>query len=68
MLEKLQEGTVQAMVVQNPYSNGYLAVASAVQLAEGKSISERFDTGTKLIDLDNMLWPDNQKLLFPFIK
>ncbi|WP_433946512.1 substrate-binding domain-containing protein [Paenibacillus sp. SN-8-1] len=68
MLEKLQEGTVQAMVVQNPYSNGYLAVASAVQLAEGKSISERYDTGTKLIDLDNMLWPDNQKLLFPFIK
>ncbi|USB34838.1 substrate-binding domain-containing protein [Paenibacillus sp. YPG26] len=68
MLEKLQEGTVDAMVVQNPYSNGYLAVASAVQLAEGKSISERFDTGTKLIDLDNMLWPDNQKLLFPFIK
>lgn len=68
MLEKLQEGTVQAMVVQNPYSNGYLAVSSAVQLAEGKSIPERFDTGTKLIDLDNMLWPDNQKLLFPFIK
>ncbi|GIP20020.1 substrate-binding domain-containing protein [Paenibacillus sp. J22TS3] len=68
MLEKLQEGTVQAMVVQNPYSNGYLAVASAVQLAEGGSIPERYDTGTKLIDLDNMLWPDNQKLLFPFVK
>ncbi|WP_068617256.1 substrate-binding domain-containing protein [Paenibacillus tuaregi] len=68
MLEKLQKGTVQAMVVQNPYSNGYLAVASAVQLAEGGSIPERFDTGTKLIDLDNMLWPDNQKLLFPFVK
>lgn len=68
MLEKLQEGTVQAMVVQNPYSNGYLAVSSAVQLAEGKSVLERFDTGTKVIDLNNMLWPDNQKLLFPFVK
>ncbi|MBP1999617.1 ribose transport system substrate-binding protein [Paenibacillus shirakamiensis] len=68
MLEKLQEKIVQAMVVQNPYSNGYLAVKSAVEAAEGKDIAERLDTGTKLIDLDNMLWPENQKLLFPFVK
>ncbi|WP_339187803.1 substrate-binding domain-containing protein [Paenibacillus sp. FSL P2-0121] len=68
MMELLQEGTVQATVIQNPFSNGYLAVKHAVEVIEGMDVPERVDTGTKLIDLDNMLWPENQKLLFPFVR
>lgn len=68
MMELLQEGTVQATVIQNPFSNGYLAVKYAVEVIEGMDVPERVDTGTKLIDLDNMLWPENQKLLFPFVR
>ncbi|GGH23920.1 substrate-binding domain-containing protein [Paenibacillus segetis] len=68
MLELLQEGTVQAMVVQNPFNNGYMAIVTAVQAARGEHIDDRIPTDTKLIDLDNMLWPENQKLLFPFVK
>ncbi|SET50053.1 substrate-binding domain-containing protein [Paenibacillus sp. NFR01] len=68
MMELLQNGTVQATVIQNPFSNGYLAVKCAVEAIEGISVPERVDTGTKLIDLDNMLWPENQKLLFPFVR
>ncbi|GGA23764.1 substrate-binding domain-containing protein [Paenibacillus physcomitrellae] len=68
MLELLQEKKVQAMVVQNPFSNGYLAVVSALKAARGENVDERYDTGTKVIDLENMLWPENQKLLFPFVK
>ena len=68
MLELLQEKKVQAMVVQNPFSNGYLAVVTALKAAQGRSVNERYDTGAKVIDLDNMLWPENQKLLFPFVK
>jgi ribose transport system substrate-binding protein len=68
MMELLQDGTVQATVVQNPFSNGYLAVKHAVEILEGISVPERVDTGTKIIDLDNMLWPENQKLLFPFVR
>lgn len=68
MMELLQEGTVQATVIQNPFSNGYLAVKHAVEVIEGINVPERVDTGTKLIDLDNMLWPENQKLLFPFVR
>lgn len=68
MMELLQDGTVQATVIQNPFSNGYLAVKQAVQVLEGKKVEERVDTGTKLIDLENMLWPENQKLLFPFVR
>ncbi|WP_151734539.1 substrate-binding domain-containing protein [Paenibacillus tengchongensis] len=68
MMEMLQDGTVQATVIQNPFSNGYLAVKYAVELSEGLDVPERVDTGTKLIDLGNMLWPENQKLLFPFVR
>ncbi|MHA6533374.1 substrate-binding domain-containing protein [Paenibacillus sp. BAC0078] len=68
MMEMLQDGTVQATVIQNPFSNGYLAVKYAVEVTEGLDVPERVDTGTKLIDLENMLWPENQKLLFPFVR
>ncbi|ANS77170.1 LacI family transcriptional regulator [Paenibacillus yonginensis] len=68
MLELLQEKKVQAMVVQNAFSNGYLAVVTALKAARGESVEERYDTGIKVIDLENMLWPENQKLLFPFVK
>lgn len=68
MLELLQEGTVQAMVVQNPFNNGYMAIVAAVQAVRGEYIDDKIPTDTKLIDLDNMLWPENQKLLFPFVK
>lgn len=64
----LQDGVVQALVLQNPFNNGYLAVKYAVDIIEGRNVPERIDTGVKLIDLDNMLWPENQKLLFPFVK
>jgi len=68
VIEMLQEGIVQATVIQNPYSNGYLAVQHAVEAIEGMHVPERVDTGSKLIDLDNMLWPENQKQLFPFVR
>ncbi|QWU14571.1 ribose transport system substrate-binding protein [Paenibacillus sophorae] len=68
MMEQIQEGIVQAAVIQNPFSNGYLAVKNAVEILQGIKVPERVDTGTKLIDLGNMLWPENQKLLFPFVR
>lgn len=67
-MEFMQEGVVQALVLQNPFNNGYLAVQYAVEVMEGRKVPDRIDTGIKLIDLDNMLWPENQKLLFPFVK
>ncbi|MDR0270692.1 substrate-binding domain-containing protein [Paenibacillus sp.] len=68
VMELLQEGIVQGTVIQNPFNNGYLAVQIAVQAIEGIEVPERVDTYSKLIDLDNMLGPENQKQLFPFVK
>jgi ribose transport system substrate-binding protein len=64
----LQDGVIQATVVQNPFSMGYLGVKYAVDVLHGRKVPERVDTGTKIIDLENMFWLDNQKLLFPFVQ
>ncbi|MFC5451356.1 substrate-binding domain-containing protein [Paenibacillus aestuarii] len=67
-LELLQEGVIQSTIVQNPFSIGYLGVKNAVDALKGRKIANRVDTGFRAIDLDNMFWSDNQKLLFPFVK
>ncbi|MCR8631200.1 substrate-binding domain-containing protein [Paenibacillus radicis (ex Xue et al. 2023)] len=67
-IEFLQEGVIQATLIQNPFSMGYLGVRYAVEALGGKKIPEFIDTGTKVIDQENMFWSDNQKLLFPFVK
>ncbi|WP_231506356.1 substrate-binding domain-containing protein [Paenibacillus sp. UNC451MF] len=67
-IEFLQEGIIQATIIQNPFSMGYLGVKYAVDAMDGKKIPEFKDTGTKVIDQENMFWTDNQKLLFPFVK
>lgn len=67
-LEKLQDGALHATIVQNPFSMGYLGVKHAAEALDGQSIPERVDIQTKVIDLENMFWLDNQKLLFPFVK
>lgn len=68
LLELLQEGVIQASIIQNSFSMGYLGVKHAVDAIYGRAIPERVDSNTKVIDLDNMFWSDNQKLLFPFVE
>ncbi|MGO0062446.1 substrate-binding domain-containing protein [Brevibacillus fluminis] len=68
VLEYLQDGAIQATIIQKPFSIGYLSVKHAVEAIDGIPIPGRVDTGTKVIDLENMFWSENQKLLFPFVK
>jgi len=67
-LELLQAGVIQATIAQNPYTMGYLGVKHAASAIRGDKVPERVETATKAIDLENMFWLDNQKLLFPFLK
>jgi len=67
-LEWLQEGVIQATVIQNPFSMGYLGVKTAVEAMNRQSVVKKIDTGTKVIDANNMFWSDNQKMLFPFVQ
>jgi ribose transport system substrate-binding protein len=67
-IEFLEKGVIKAAVIQNPFSMGYLGVKNAVEAIKGKKIPKNIDTGSKLIDKSNMELPENQKLLFPFVK
>jgi ribose transport system substrate-binding protein len=67
-IDFLEKGVIQATITQNPFSMGYLSVKYAVMALQKRKIPPEVDTGSKVIDRDNMYLPENQKLLFPFIK
>lgn len=67
-IDFLEKGVIQALIIQSPFSMGYLGVKHAVEAMEGKKIPERTDTSSWVINTDNMYLPENQKLVFPFIK
>lgn len=67
-VDGLQDGCVDALVVQNPYAMGYLGVESAYQLlaGQGGALDETVDTSTRVVDRDNLFTLDSQKALFSF--
>lgn len=67
-VDGLQDGSVDALVVQNPYAMGYLGVESAYQLltGQGGSLAETVDTSTQVVDRSNLFTLDSQKALFSF--
>lgn len=67
-VDGLQDGSVDALIVQNPYAMGYLGVESAYKLLNGQSgeLAEIVDTSTQIVDRDNLFSIDSQKALFAF--
>lgn len=67
-VDGLQEGSVDALVVQNPYAMGYLGVESAYKLlaGQGDSLDKTVDTSTQVVDRENIFTMDGQKALFAF--
>ena len=67
-VEGLQNGSVDALIVQNPYAMGYLGVESAYRLLSGQggSLAPTVDTATRIVDLENLFTMDSQKALFAF--
>ena len=68
-VDGLQEGSVDALIVQNPYAMGYLGVESAYKLLSGQGgVEQTVDTSTKIVDRSNLFTMDSQKALFAFEK
>ena len=67
-VDGLQEGSVDALVVQNPYAMGYLGVESAYNLLSGHAsdMEPIVDTSTQIVDRRNLFSMDSQKALFTF--
>lgn len=65
LVDDLRGGTIDSLVVQNPYKMGYEAVKSVVEHLNQKTPAKRIDSGANLILRDNMDTPEMQKLLNP---
>ncbi|NLE24015.1 MAG: ABC transporter substrate-binding protein [Clostridiaceae bacterium] len=62
----VEKDIIQSLVVQNPFSMGYLGVKYAYDSIKNERIPKIVDTGLTVIDKDNMYYTENQKLVFPF--
>ena len=67
-IEGLQRGSVDALIVQNPYAMGYLGVESAYRLlaGQGEALEPMVDTSTQIVNQSNLFALDSQKALFAF--
>lgn len=67
-IDGLQDGYVDALIVQNPYAMGYLGVESAYKLLteQGGSLEPVVDTSTQIVNRENIFTMDSQKALFAF--
>jgi ribose transport system substrate-binding protein len=64
----LKDGTIAALVVQDPYRMGYDGVKNALEASKDEKVPETVDTGVNLITKENMNTPRSQELLSPKIK
>jgi ribose transport system substrate-binding protein len=65
VLEDLQAGYIDSLVVQNPFRIGYLAVQTLVDHLKGKTPEKRIDTGATLVTAANLKEQAIQDLINP---
>ncbi|KIL41559.1 hypothetical protein SD70_06790 [Gordoniibacillus kamchatkensis] len=68
IVKLLEEGVVQATVVQKPFNMGFLSIKSAVQLLSGIKANPKQYVESLVITKDNMYSQQNQQLLFPIVE
>jgi ribose transport system substrate-binding protein len=66
-INHLKDGTVQALIVQNPFRMGYLGVQTAVAAIKGEPVEKRIDTGVLVVTKENLDDPEVQAVLNPDI-
>jgi ribose transport system substrate-binding protein len=67
LVKSLQDGTIAALVVQDPFRMGYDGVKTALAASKGEKVPATFDTGANLITKANMSSARSQELLNPKI-
>lgn len=63
LVEDLKAGTIDSLIIQNPYRMGYDGVRTLVDKLNGKTPERRIDTGVKLVTKENLAAPEIQQLL-----
>ena len=63
LIEGVQDGIVDSLVVQNPYKMGYEGVRVLIASLDGKKVEKRVDTGVMLVTKENLETPEIRELL-----
>ncbi|GAB4108992.1 MAG: substrate-binding domain-containing protein [Acidobacteriota bacterium] len=63
LVRGLEEGQLQALVLQNPRHMGYMAVKTMVDHLNGRPVPERIDTGVTLVTRENLDQPEIRQLV-----
>lgn len=64
----LEEKIINSIGVENEYNLGYLSIQTAVNKINKNSNIKNSSVNFAIVDSENMYNPENQRLLFPFVK
>ncbi|MFP4484001.1 MAG: substrate-binding domain-containing protein [Spirochaetota bacterium] len=67
-IEFLEDGVVDALVVQKPFNMGYLGIQTLLAATRGRKVDPVIHTDAVLVRRDTMYTEENQKLLFPIVR
>jgi ribose transport system substrate-binding protein len=65
LVDGLKAGTIDALVVQDPFGIGKRSVETACDALDGKPIDKRIDTGVLVVTRDNLDSPEAQARINP---
>ena len=68
LLDDLNSGLVDSLVIQDPFKMGYQTVMAAVKHLQGEAVTKIVDLEPRLIDRQNLNAPDVQAQLHPDLK
>ena len=63
LVKGLQDGEIDALVVQDPYKMGYMAVEVLVKHLKGEKVDPLYDTGVKVVTKKDLNDPQIRALL-----
>ena len=68
LVDALDKGTIQALVLQDPVQMGYLSVKAAVAAIRGETVAKEQPIAPVLVTQENKNKPEMQKLLRPTLE
>ncbi|MCK4958628.1 MAG: substrate-binding domain-containing protein, partial [Planctomycetes bacterium] len=63
LIKGLEGGTIDALIVQDPFRMGHLGVTTILDKLAGKPVTKLIDTGVELVTLENLQDPKIRNLL-----
>jgi ribose transport system substrate-binding protein len=65
LVQGVKSGTIDALVLQDPFKMGYLATKTLVDHLRGAKVAPRTDTGATLVSKANLESPEVRELIQP---